>query len=244
MTCKLCHSEAELQNSHIISEFQYEPLYDEKHRFSVISVNPEQKDYYEQKGFREKLLCLPCETKLSRWESYAKKVIFEDEARLVGRDETFVRLGGISYHEFKLYLLSLLWRMSVSSLKYFSRVSLGPYEEKLRIRLLHETPGLTTDYPCIITAVLFQGRFEPGWIIPPDRIRYDGAYCYRVLISGILFTFIVTERPLPFDAGQVAINEQGNFLMTIDHLENIKFLREQLKQHIKALHERRKAIEK
>jgi hypothetical protein len=92
MICKLCHSEAELQNSHVISEFQYKPLYDAKHRFHVISINPEQKERFEQKGFREKLLCLPCETKLSRWEAYAKKVIFEDETHLVGRQGQFIRL--------------------------------------------------------------------------------------------------------------------------------------------------------
>jgi hypothetical protein len=243
MTCKLCRSEADLQNSHVISEFQYEPLYDEKHRFHVISVNPEQKERFEQKGFREKLLCSACETKLSRWEAYAKKVIFGEEAHLISRVGEFVRVGGVSYREFKLYLLSLLWRMSISSLKYFSDVSLGPYEEKLRIRLFNEDPGLPTDYPCFITAVLFQGRFESSWIIPPDRINYQGIHCYRVLISGILYTFFITEKPLPFDAGQVAINEQGNFLMAVSRLEDIKFLWEVVMRHSKALNERKKIAE-
>jgi hypothetical protein len=82
------------------------------------------------------------------------------------------------------------------------------------------------------------------WIIPPDRIKYNGAHCYRILIAGILYTFIVTEKPLPIDAGQIAINEQGNFLMTIDCLENIEFLREQVTQHSKALNERLKITEK
>ena len=57
MICRLCLVESELQDSHIISEFQYKPLYDEKHRFFVISSDPRKNDFYEQKGFREKLLC-------------------------------------------------------------------------------------------------------------------------------------------------------------------------------------------
>jgi len=244
MICKLCHSEAELQNSHVISEFQYKPLYDDKHRFHVISVNPEQKEHFEQKGFRENLLCLQCETKLSRWESYAKKVIFEDETHLIGRTGNFIRLGGISYHEFKLYLLSLLWRMGVSKLKHFSEVSLGPYEEKLRVLLLNEDPGLASDYPCVITAVLFQGHFEAAWIIPPGRIKVNGVHCYRVVISGILYMFWVTKKPLAIDASQIAVNEQGNFLMVVERLENIEFLRELVLQHSKALNERSKAEKK
>ena len=244
MSCKLCHAERELQNSHIIPEFQFKPLYDKKHRFFVISSDSKKEDFWEQKGFREKLLCLPCETKLSRWESYAKRVIFGEETYLISREGEFVRLGGVSYREFKLYLLSLLWRMSISSLRYFSDVSLGPYEEKLRVSLLNEDPGSPADYPCFITAVLLRGRFEASWIIPPEHIRVHGVHCYRMVISGILYTFWVTNKPLVIDASQIAINEQGNFLMTVEHLEKIEFLREQVMQHSKALNERRQDTEK
>lgn len=238
MICKLCHAEAELKNSHIISEFQYKPLYDEKHRFCVVSIDPKQKEYFEQKGFREELLCGSCETKLSRWESYAKKVIFGEEAFFENRIGRHVLLGGISYLEFKLYLLSLLWRMSVSKLKHFSEVSLGPYEEKIRLHLLNEDPGCATDYPCLITAVLFQGSFETGWIIPPTLVKVNGVHCYQVVISGILFTFWVTKKPLAIDAKLVAINEKGNFLLAVEHIENIEFLRELVSRHSKAMKER------
>ena len=239
MICKLCHKEAELQNSHIIPEFQYKPLYDEKHRFQVISANPEKREYYEQKGFREKLLCPSCETKISRWESYANKVIFGDEAQIIEKTDGFIRLGNISYVEFKLFLLSLLWRMGVSTLKNFSAVQLGPYEEKLRLHLLNEDPGLASDYPCFITAVLFRGRFYADWIIPPDLIRYNEAHCYRTLISGVLYTFLVTEKTLPIGAQQIAISKQGNFSMIVDRVENIEFLRKFVSQFSKALNERK-----
>lgn len=36
--CKLCLKEKELMFSHIIPEFFYEPMYDEKHRFMQIST--------------------------------------------------------------------------------------------------------------------------------------------------------------------------------------------------------------
>jgi hypothetical protein len=79
----------------------------------------------EQKGFRERLLCQQCETLLSRWESYAKEVIFDTEAQFVSMHGNHIRLGNIDYHRFKLYLLSLIWRMGLSSLKMFKAVSLG-----------------------------------------------------------------------------------------------------------------------
>ena len=79
----------------------------------------------EQKGVRERLLCQKCVTLLSRWETYAKKVIFDREAQFVSKAGKHIRLGNIDYHRFKLYLLSLIWRMGLSSLKMFKAVSLG-----------------------------------------------------------------------------------------------------------------------
>ena len=238
MSCKLCKTGKDLRNSHIIPEFQYAPLYDPKHRFVVLSTDSKRKERLEQKGFREKLLCGACETKLSRWEKYAQKVIFKNETHLVGKNEAACRIGGIKYADFKLYLLSLIWRMGVSSLEMFSDVSLGPHEEKIRLLLLADDPGKPGDYPCLMTGVLFNGKFEPTWITAPDRIKAVGRHCYRIVISGILYCFFVSNRALDFDASTVAINTDGTFLMRVKHLQDIQFLHKRVEMHSKALNER------
>ncbi len=53
-TCALC-LERPLRDSHVIPEFLYKSIYDEKHRFYALAVG----EYpgYEQKGIRESLLC-------------------------------------------------------------------------------------------------------------------------------------------------------------------------------------------
>ena len=61
MKCRLCLKEKPIQNSHIIPEFLYKPLYDNLHRFKSLSTLPEIKIEYKQKGIREKLLCRDCE---------------------------------------------------------------------------------------------------------------------------------------------------------------------------------------
>ena len=59
-TCRLCLEEATLCNSHILSEFFYKPMYDEKHRALKFTREPYNRKYI-QKGFREYLLCEKCE---------------------------------------------------------------------------------------------------------------------------------------------------------------------------------------
>lgn len=50
-------------------------------------------------------------------------------------------LTNLPYRPLKLFRLSLLWRMSVSSLREFALVKLGPHEERIRQMLLQDDPG-------------------------------------------------------------------------------------------------------
>jgi len=43
MKCKICCQQKELRDSHIIPEFFYKPMYDDKHRFNVIPLSVGQK---------------------------------------------------------------------------------------------------------------------------------------------------------------------------------------------------------
>jgi len=79
MSCALCQSESPLQNSHIIPEFFYKQLYDNIHRFHIVSNQSSKPERFGQKGFREKLLCSSCEQKIARWEKYAKEAFVDGE---------------------------------------------------------------------------------------------------------------------------------------------------------------------
>ena len=119
MVCKLCKKDKKLLNSHIIPEFIYKPLYDEKHRFHVISTYKTKHKPIEQKGIREKLLCADCEQHLSAYEGYAKKVLFGGVQISVQKENGGIVISEINYKYFKLFQLSILWRASVSNLKMF-----------------------------------------------------------------------------------------------------------------------------
>lgn len=79
--CHLCSQQTKLCNSHVIPEFFYEQmqLYDNKHRCYILSTEPRKYFPFVQKGYREKLLCKKCEGKFSRWENYARRVLYGGE---------------------------------------------------------------------------------------------------------------------------------------------------------------------
>ena len=114
MSCALCKSNAPLQNSHIIPEFFYTQVYDAIHRFQVIPTDLSKSEKFEQKGVREKLLCKLCEQKIGRWEKYTKETFGDGIGIKIEQTRKTLKLSNLDYRKFRLFLLSLLWRMGVS----------------------------------------------------------------------------------------------------------------------------------
>lgn len=238
MKCALCHSTSLLRNSQIIPEFQYKPIYDTKHRMHVISSDADKRDRFAQKGLREKLLCDKCELHISKWEDYACRVLFDDEAKLLFRSEKAIHLHGIDYPKFKLFLLSLLWRMSVAKGEFWKQVKLGSLEEKLRLCLLNSDPMTSDDFPCLFTPVLIDGHFDVGWLMPPEKARADGYTIYRLIINGIIFCFFASTHAKKLGLGRYSINEQGQMRLTIEEARQMPFVSQMLNAVGKAVRQR------
>src|SRR6266508_488970 len=130
-TCKLCLKKKELLRSHIIPEFMYLDLYDEKHRAIKVDSNLDSGEPYIQKGQREFLLCDTCESHLATFENYAAPLVksLHNLTAEYTADRYIVR--DVDYKTFKLFQMSILWRSSVASIAMFKNVSLGMQEERL-----------------------------------------------------------------------------------------------------------------
>lgn len=224
-TCRLCLSESTvLRNSHIISEFNYKPCYDEKHRFLRLSTKGPKNKTFGQKGFREYLLCQDCETKLSKWESYAKQILMDGGLSNASRFDWGFEFHGVDYAQFKLYLLSVLWRMGASSLSMFEMVKLGPHQEKLRAALMAEEPFDEHVYPVLFLGLTMNGRFMDDFIIPPSVAKEDGVHLYRCVISGILYTFCVGSHRISNDFEKLALHRDGILNLPMIPFEDVPFL--------------------
>lgn len=227
--CRLClESEVALQNSHIISEFNYEACYDEIHRFRKLSSRGPKHEKYEQQGFREYLLCQNCETRFSVWENYAKKVINDGGPRLVNSGPLGYVFDSIEYAPFRLYGLSILWRMGISTLEMFSQVNLGKHEEKLRRAILEGNPLRPWNYPFILVATTINGKFYPDVIVPPSMSRNGSQHIYRVVISGIVYVYSVASHRAESQFLDLALTENGRLKLAVMPVSDIEYLYDHL----------------
>lgn len=236
MQCRLCLQDKPLQRqSHIVPDFMYRDLMTEDEGFYKVHKPIFSKEYKTSREFRtgeydSDLLCNDCDNGIinRRYENYSAKVL----DWLSGRNTNFQSLKitkergtggvqlsyieGIDYTKFKLFLLSILWRSSISKRDFFSSVSLGKCEEMIREMLFNEDPRESEDFPCLVVDI---GSDEPilrGVIEPPKKVKDKGNTSYVFLIAGIIYQFFISKYNLPSYALKGVINK-GNE-MCIHHV--------------------------
>jgi len=225
MICALCRQDSELQDSHIIPEFVYKQIYDNKHRFHVLSTSDRLTRPFEQKGIREELLCEHCEQKFSVYERYARGVLLGGTEIAVRDRGEYLELRELSYKRFKLFQLSILWRAGVAKYPLFSRVKLGPHEQTLRQMLNEDNPGRPDQYCCVVMGLRSKKQIQAGFIDQPTRLRIHGHIVYRFIFAGFMWVYFVSIHAVPATLRHVVLNEKGEMKIWIGKFEDLNYLR-------------------
>lgn len=219
MTCRLCLQEGRLSDSHIISEWCYKHVYDDKHRFLQLSSHSAEVDpKVYQKGLVEPLLCSSCETMRSRWEKYVSRFFYagpdDDVGLSFARHGDHVIVEGVDYESFKLFQMSVLWMSSISGLNAFSSVRLGPHEERLRKMLLSGDPVNPQQYGCIVSLLLENERKPVDQIImAPEPFRFANHRWYRFVFSFAVWAYVVSSHTKNFRESIGFVNREGRLVM-------------------------------
>jgi hypothetical protein len=223
--CKLCLNNKKLRNSHIIPEFMYQNIYDKKpRRFNSLTVNLSKLDSahkkFEQQGIREFLLCGECEVLLSKYEKYASETIYAKNQnskvfsvkiyRIPGTTKIVQEFAGLVYKDFKLFLLSILWRIIISK-EYKIQIADEEIKEKLRVAILNHDPLNYKDFGCIIQAIKNDtDELVSGFIHVPSPKIINNFKMIEVLIDGFMYSFFLNSNELPEGQTKFFLNQNGS----------------------------------
>lgn len=227
-TCKLCQTPASvLQGSHIVPEFFYKRVYTRSHKFTAIPLQDEERLAIEQKGYREDLLCTVCETKLSKWEGklsqFVNQIVSGSYTTCTASQVGAVTVVlGVEYHSVKMAILSIFWRMSITTHRLFAAYNLGPYEERLQALLDQEKTPSEEEFPILLSKALLDGQFLPGILFPMSRGRYDDFILQSVMLNGIVFDCLMTStRPIPGEVAEFALQTAGRVIIPSRSYEDL-----------------------
>ncbi len=194
-TCALCLNEAKLCESHIVPEFLYAELYNDRRQLMAISGTGSKGWKPEQKGLREHLLCAGCERTLNE----DIEIPFQNQwthrnllpARAFRGD--VIRVS-VDYKALKLFHLSILFRTSVASGGTFSAVSLGKHENALRQMILAGDPGEPEQYPIVGQAVInARGELDRRFVTAPWLEKLGYHRLYKIGFDGVVWSYCVSS---------------------------------------------------
>lgn len=215
--CVLCQKEGELRNSHIIPESFYKNIgiYTEKNIYYQIKTDGTNSDIrLMQKGVREYLLCNDCEQLLNNfYEKYAENLFFRN-CQL----ENFIdhiELLNTDSNKIKLFILSILFRASVSTLEFFKNITLTQAQnDHLRDMILNNDSGTCLDFGTII---LISNEESAGivkqTIFPPKIVQVNGQSLAIFFISKFIFIIFLSGLTKNFDLSYLLIGHSENIIV-------------------------------
>lgn len=230
MKCKLCDEDKILiKKSHIIPDFMHDGLYDKDHKLFRIDYQNFSKTRKLFTGEYDKnILCADCDNKIiGGYETYSSRIYFggrlfkgEDikfENRKNKHGVVTTYINGLNYNKFKLFLLSILWRASISNRKFFNQVSLGPHEDVIKNMIINGDAGKQKQYPCLMTTYQnLKKELTTDLIGQPIRVKNSDGTKYVFLIGGFWYMFFISQHRVPGFIFECVINEGGE--MSIVHM--------------------------
>jgi len=198
--CKLCLKEKKLIKAHIIPASFYKFSSDgEPHK--VLSTREGSFPKLSRTGeYDEEILCVNCDSKLGMYEQYAKDLLIQKanpkEVITHKNERVCYTVDNIDYKRFKLFLLSLLWKLDVSSREIFTAVKLGgSHERNIRQMILNENPGSDDEYSVILSKFDYDIKKVP--MLHPHQIRFDNIRFYRIYLLNYIVFIKVDKGNMP-----------------------------------------------
>ncbi|MDA3884496.1 MAG: hypothetical protein PF638_02775 [Candidatus Delongbacteria bacterium] len=240
--CVLCKQERIIRNSHIIPESFYKHInIYSNHKFYQITTDGKESDIrFKQKGVREYMLCDDCEKLLNdSYEKYAENLFFKN-CQLENYVD-HIELLNTDSNKIKLFILSVLYRASVSTLYFFKEVTLTPLQnEHLREMILNNNSGTFLDFG---TLILIANEESSGivkqTIFPPKIIQVNGHSLVIFFISKFIFIIFLSNLTDDFEMRNLLIGHsektiimKADFIKLLESDFNILINNQSLKERI------------
>jgi len=205
--CKLCKREKNLlKKSHIIPNFLYKELYDKQHKINILDIFSKdeiKKPIRPSTGeYEQFILCSECDNNIiGRYESYCSIIIQNKDNKIKNKiiinnkGNRFNEISNIDYTKTKLFLLSLLWRMSISSRDIYKDVNLESWEEQIRNQIIDDNPKKDNNIPIIILSWKNDKKMARDIITQPSKYYNDSKKItfYSLIVSGYIILFYLTD---------------------------------------------------
>lgn len=211
MKCRLCDDNNDFGKSHIIPKSFFTLLRQVNKDPILVTGNEGEFPKRSPVGeYDTEILCKKCETIFDAWDSYGKELLidqFENFERIEhGNGDFFYKVTNYNYEKIKLFLVSILWRASVSKRRFYEKVNLGPYESVAKRMILNNDSRAKTVFPVVLE------KYEhplAGGMLEPCISRIDGINFYQLNLLDYVIRIKVDKRKGSEAFHNLALSPEG-----------------------------------
>ena len=160
--------------------------------------------------FDPNILCAKCDNVLGEYDKYGIEFCRSFDEKTVIDSSDIFHTADADCEKFSRFILSILWRASVSSRIECKAVLLGPYEKVIQ-QVIFNVIGLDV-FPAFDLMLV---RWKPSQLAPhrsftmPNRGRYLNGNSYGFLLMGFRIAARLDKRPIPIELRPFSINKSG-----------------------------------
>ena len=196
--CRLCLQQGTLCVSHVIPNAYFKAMKRQANgKLVAFSDDPDRPTEMSQESWSEELLCSACEGWIGKWETLMIEKL-RKAGKLFATDPDREVSLAIDHNVLRLFLLSIVWRASVSSLIQYRPASLDPtLRECIRISLLQARAPKPDVLPTVIRKLVDpRGKysveaFETLALSPRTYNRHLEAI--RFVVGGYVVDFVTSK---------------------------------------------------
>ncbi|KAF1082710.1 MAG: hypothetical protein GQF41_0477 [Candidatus Rifleibacterium amylolyticum] len=174
MICKLCDQTKALIKAHCIPKAFFVTLKDDVKEPLLIVKKGDKHTKRSQIGvYDKKILCSECEKVFQEWDDYGQKILIKERGKaqkLMVGSFPVLKFENVDYAKLKMFVISVFWRAGISNEPYYEKITLGPFEQKLRNMIKNADPGEPEDFSFLLFCLK---ETNPKVAVSPQFAVYD-----------------------------------------------------------------------
>ena len=195
--CKGCGLDKKLIKAHAIPESFFVKM---KKEYGKPKIMTDAEGEYPKKSpigvYDDQILCYSCENIFGNFDDYGFNILLRQEqlheelikdGKVVG-----YKIINVDYKKLKLFFISVLWRASISSQKFYSRVKLGSSEKKAKELIWNNDAGKQSEFSVVLTK--FTDTTVGRIMLDPDIEQWDGVNYCRIYMYGYVVYIKIDDR--------------------------------------------------
>ncbi|MDN3640372.1 hypothetical protein QWY82_16375 [Simiduia curdlanivorans] len=131
------------------------------------------------------------------------------------------KIRNIDYSLLKQFVLSMLWRASISDSYYYKKVKLGPLENKVKELVWNKDIGSVDEFSFVLAKFQDTGTVSKT-MLDPHQERWWGRRYYRFYLSGYVLYVKADSQKTPEEWAIFIPSNNELILISRGRIENSK----------------------